>query len=77
MGDKRCEAEGCTLTVPSYMLMCPRHWMLVPSELKRAVYATWNDRRVAGGPARIVAVEAHEQAKRDAIAAVREGVRGE
>lgn len=32
-----CHAEGCTAAVPPRMLMCWRHWKMVPLPLKQAV----------------------------------------
>lgn len=37
----QCHAEGCTVPVPPRMLMCFRHWSMVPASIKRSVYATY------------------------------------
>lgn len=33
-----CHAEGCSVPVPPSLLMCPRHWKLLPPDLRAAVY---------------------------------------
>lgn len=48
-----CHAEGCPLHVPPAMLMCRRHWSMVPRPLQRQVWATYQDGQEAlaeGGP---------------------------
>lgn len=36
-----CHADGCTVAVPPRLLMCARHWRMVPSDLKLGVWATY------------------------------------
>lgn len=36
-----CHAEGCPAKVPPKMLMCGRHWRMVPRPLQRAIWATY------------------------------------
>lgn len=36
-----CHARGCRTPVKPELLMCPRHWRLVPLKLQRAVYQTY------------------------------------
>lgn len=36
-----CHAENCTVPVPPKMLMCRRHWYMVPVALRRAVWAEY------------------------------------
>lgn len=36
-----CHATGCTRTVPPKMLMCGRHWAMVPADLQADVWATY------------------------------------
>ena len=36
-----CHAKGCTVAVPPKLLMCLRHWRLVPARLQRDVWATY------------------------------------
>jgi hypothetical protein len=38
MSEHTCHARGCTMHVPPRLLMCSRHWRLVPAELKRAIW---------------------------------------
>lgn len=33
-----CHAKGCSVVVPEKMLMCRRHWRMVPVALQRAVW---------------------------------------
>lgn len=35
-----CHAEGCTVRIPRRLLMCRRHWYMVPPELRRRVWET-------------------------------------
>ena len=58
-----CPAPVCTEQVDLDMLMCPRHWYLVPKPLRRAVWIAWRRGAGAGSPA-------HRAAMRAAIAAV-------
>lgn len=37
-----CHARGCTIAVPPKMLMCRRHWFLVPKALRDAVWRTYH-----------------------------------
>lgn len=37
-----CPIVGCTASVPSGVYMCARHWRMVPSPLKAAVYASFH-----------------------------------
>jgi hypothetical protein len=36
-----CHAWGCQVAVPPRMLMCRRHWRMVPGSLQDAVWATY------------------------------------
>lgn len=36
-----CHAKGCPKNIPPKLLMCLRHWRMVPRELQRAVWATY------------------------------------
>lgn len=33
-----CHAKGCTIPVPPKMLMCKRHWYMVPINIQRKVW---------------------------------------
>lgn len=37
----RCHAKECVTEVKPTMLMCLKHWRLVPFELQRKVWATY------------------------------------
>jgi hypothetical protein len=39
-----CHARGCALSVPPELLMCHRHWQMVPREIQRRVRATYRPR---------------------------------
>ena len=68
-----CHARGCAAPVPPRMLMCRRHWTMVPRELQNAVLKSYlpgqevrkNPTAVYLETARtaILAVFAKEQAK--------------
>lgn len=36
-----CHAKGCTRVIPPKLLMCLKHWRMVPRDLQRAVWATY------------------------------------
>ncbi|MFZ5621142.1 MAG: hypothetical protein ACOY5W_08995 [Pseudomonadota bacterium] len=33
-----CRAHGCCSQIPPELLLCGRHWKMVPKELKRALW---------------------------------------
>ena len=39
----RCAAEGCDVLKASHLLMCLKHWWMLPANLKEAVYDTYRD----------------------------------
>ena len=36
-----CHAVGCKTTIPPEMLMCRRHWFMVPKTLRDRVWSTY------------------------------------
>jgi hypothetical protein len=36
-----CHAIGCNVEVAPRLLMCPRHWAMVPGLMKAAIYAEY------------------------------------
>ena len=66
-----CHARGCDVPCKPEMLMCLRHWRMVPLNLQRAVWKTYrpgqcNDKRPssewhAAADAAIAAVAAKER----------------
>lgn len=38
-----CHAIDCKANVPPEMLMCRRHWFMVPAILRKRVWATYRD----------------------------------
>lgn len=43
----KCPVEGCNIRTPHHILMCSKHWRMVPPDLQRQVFAAWNRGRVA------------------------------
>jgi hypothetical protein len=43
-----CHAEGCKTAVPPKLLMCSRHWKMVPGKLQQGVWATYRRGQEAG-----------------------------
>ncbi len=39
----RCHARGCTTEVAARLLMCRKHWRMVPRDLQRGVWAHYVD----------------------------------
>ena len=66
MGEHLCHAEGCTTPVPPRMLMCRRHWRMVPRALQAAVWAEY----VPGQERRKDPTESYLDAAHEAIRAV-------
>lgn len=61
-----CHAIGCNLIVPPRMLMCLRHWRMVPKALQADVWATYRPgQEIDKQPS-----EAYRLAQRAAIDAV-------
>lgn len=51
-----CPASPCTEQIDPDMLMCPRHWYLVPKPLRRAVWIAWRRGAGAGSAAHRAAI---------------------
>ena len=62
---------GCrSANVPNHLLMCRRHWHLVPAELKSEVWRTWHARKRARSvPNRLSAMREYHKAHDAAIGA--------
>ncbi len=41
MSTHHCHARGCSTPVPPEMLMCRRHWRMVPRNLQQRVWDTY------------------------------------
>ena len=69
-----CHAKGCTRPCPPEYLMCGWHWRLVPYELQREVWRTYNPGQCDGNAE--ITEEWHEAADAaiDAVAEI-EGLR--
>ena len=82
-----CHARGCEANVPPRMLMCLRHWRMVPQQLKQAVYRLYVPGQevrkdptrgyLAAADAACKAVWKKEATKRKKAAAKREAARQE
>jgi hypothetical protein len=55
MGKPVCAARDCELVIKPGMLMCRRHWFMVPKAVRDTVWATW---RSGDGTAWLVASNA-------------------
>ncbi|MGL5935872.1 MAG: hypothetical protein ACRCZI_09660 [Cetobacterium sp.] len=68
-----CHADGCELAVPPKMLMCRRHWYMVPKHLRDDVWDTYEP----GQEQRMDPTEEYLAAAQAAIDAVatKEGLR--
>ncbi len=47
---KKCFAAGCKERVPLRLLMCKRHWAMVPHELRVEVYGALDIWQCGGSP---------------------------
>jgi hypothetical protein len=54
--DHECPADGCTASVDITMLMCPKHWYMVPKPLRAAVWRAWARGEGGGTPAHTAAI---------------------
>ena len=63
-----CHARQCDVSVPPKMLMCRKHWRMVPAPLKRAVWREY----VPGQEIRKNPTDAYLEVSRAAIVAVYE-----
>lgn len=61
-----CHATGCDVKVPPKMLMCLRHWRMVPRSIQREVWATY----VPGQEIRKDPTDEYMDAQRRAVEAV-------
>lgn len=55
-----CHAENCSIPVPPKMLMCRRHWFMVPKQMRDAVWAEYRpgqeiDKRPSGAYLEVMA----------------------
>ena len=64
-----CHARGCTVPVPPKLLMCRRHWFMVPKPIRDRV---WEHYQPGQEDREVEATEAWHQAADDAINAVAE-----
>ena len=58
MTTHRCPVRGCRQEVPATLLMCLRHWRMVPKPIRDAVWATYADGSGVGSLAYLEAIKA-------------------
>ena len=63
-----CHARGCRVEVPRRLLMCHRHWAMVPTAMQHRVWATYR----AGQENGVKPSDEHVRAAAEAINAVAE-----
>jgi hypothetical protein len=61
-----CHADGCSVEVPPRMLMCLRHWRMVPRDIQKRVWAEYNE----GQEIRKDPTEEYMDVQREAVEAV-------
>lgn len=44
----RCAARGCTVQCPATLLMCGKHWRLVPSTIQARIYRHYRKGQTIG-----------------------------
>lgn len=64
----RCHAKGCEVEVQPRLLMCLKHWNMVPHTIR---YRVWNS-YVGGQEIRKDPSDSYMRAQREAVAAVAE-----
>lgn len=62
-----CHARNCEVPVPPKMLMCRRHWYMVPREMRNRVWNTYQRGQEIG---QVLPTEAWFEASKEAIEAV-------
>lgn len=50
-GIHACHARGCETEIPPELLMCRRHWYMVPKAIRHRVLATYRPGQCSGRPA--------------------------
>lgn len=46
---RECCANGCLTGVPRHLLMCSKHWRMVPSAIQQRVYKHYRDEQLKEG----------------------------
>lgn len=70
-----CHIPECAVEVPSQMLMCRKHWFMVPANIRRRVWKHFNVAQCSDDPDRPRPTREWLDAADDAIKAVREAIR--
>lgn len=63
-----CAAKGCSAQITHRLLMCFRHWRMVPANLQRALFNAY--RKVPGGGGRADLTPQYLQAMEACVKAV-------
>lgn len=77
---KQCSAARCVRRIPRRLLMCARHWGMVPADLQRNVYSAWRGFDQPGGMRPYFLAVAHAQlavAEAEKLSDCAEYLRGE
>jgi hypothetical protein len=64
----QCPVNDCTEQVGLEMLMCQRHWFMVPAAIRRAVWNSWKNGEGAGTIAHRAAMKTAVRYVNDRIA---------
>ena len=64
MTTHQCPVDGCLVMVSAALLMCARHWRMVPESLRAEVWATWADGSGAGSLAHLQALAGSRPVRR-------------
>lgn len=66
-----CYATGCPTRIALSLLMCPRHWRMVPKAIQKRVWATYQEgQELPNGPAPTTEYWLAVAAARDAVAEI-------
>ena len=63
----KCAVQECDKEISSELLMCRKHWFLVPLAIRRRVLRAWSDFQI--GNLKLEALRAVQQEAADAVAA--------
>lgn len=68
MNRHECPVNGCRVVLPYHILMCVRHWNMVPRPLQREVTRLWRAVNQGGG------WDAYMRARNSAVDCVNERI---
>lgn len=71
MSKHKCPVDGCEAQCQQHILMCYRHWKLVPKDLQVSVYRAWGVfRKAEPGAGDSFFVDSYLKIRQEAIDAV-------